>query len=128
MAHDQNFTLEDFYKNDPLIPNIVRAGHRLGATISKIMPTSFDDGVLAQVCSTKHKCMLGIGELETVLDPKLAVDRAKKAGVTVYTYPNTGHLMYYQQPSRNQIAQDVLEFLQNGRKEEAISPAHEDEF
>ena len=119
------FSIESFYAEDPITPSVVFAANELGATVAKLWPAVFSDDQLASVCGTSdHRCMLGIGDNETVIDPVVAAERARRAGATVLSYPDTGHLMYYQKPYRTQIPQDVIEFLNRNKKEK---PGEEDE-
>ena len=109
---EPNFTLESVYP--PNLVELILASNELGATIAGAWPVSFSDDQLGAVCADKNKCLLGIGDQEVVIDAQKAVQRANGAGIAVQLYPGTGHLMYYQQPFRNKIAQDVIHFFTTG--------------
>ena len=107
MSADPHFS---FDKLDPLDRNLTQAVRLVGGTILTVPANSFENEELQKVI-VDHPTLLMIGEEETVTNATLAAERAKNAGASVKVYPRAGHLMLMEQPTRTQIAQDVVHFL-----------------
>jgi len=94
------------------LPVVVRASDEAAVPHIELEPTCLDDDVLEEM-ARNHPTLLVIGEGETVTNATLAAENAKKAGIQVQLYENSGHLLLMEHP-REHVVGVIAEFLSEG--------------
>jgi len=109
MSADPDF---EYSKMSPRHQDLTSAIREVAETTLAVNAESFsDEKLLAMTSNTKT--MLIIGELETVVNSTVAVDTARRVGVSkVELYPKAGHLLLMEYP-REPITSLIASFLES---------------
>lgn len=124
MSTDPNFNVVT--SQTPQNFEMTNATRILGATVLAVNPDQFAVERLQAIHDKTKVAVLLIGQNETVTNSTRAIEHASNSGWETRVYPNAGHLMLMEEPTRTNLAQDVANILLANVA--TTTPSDENEF